>query len=179
MDEQSQSNLRFRGTLTGNEETQRVKRLLAEELLRPEKDEPESKVIFYFDSALWLIASAAVLFYSDFFRRAFTDPAVKLYWFYFGLLLLSVHAGIGIYLIAYIGSDKWDTEIRWSIPIATVAALMSFVCFTVGLWPVWSILTPVLLFTLVMGVITIVGLLPGRQRRKLKHVVDKKQEGRL
>ncbi|XP_065827855.1 transmembrane protein 128-like [Oscarella lobularis] len=157
------SNLRYRGSGFGNEETQKVKRLLAEELSR-EDDEIESKPLRYLDSALWLVGSGMALYYTDFFRRIFTDPTVKFYWFYSGLVLLSIHIGIGLYLILFIGSEKWDTETRFSIPVATVAALVSFFCFVVGLWPLWGLLTPLLLFTFVMGVVTIVSLLPGRER---------------
>lgn len=117
-------------------------------------------------NVLWLITSIAVFYYTDFYIACRYDQRVNRVWFNVGAILVLVNLCIGAFLIVYItyikkvSSDDWETHYPAAIPIATGSFIMGAVCVTVGLWPLWNILTPVILFILFMGMIVTLAMLP-------------------
>lgn len=54
----------------------------------------------------------------------------------------------------------WSTYVPWAIPTASAAGVLSYLCFTVGLWPSYGLLTPALVLLLYMGVIMSAHFIP-------------------
>ncbi|KAL3865145.1 hypothetical protein ACJMK2_006766 [Sinanodonta woodiana] len=115
---------------------------------------------------LWLIASMATFYYSDFYLAVTYDPRVNRLWFNIGMLLVGVNICIAVFLIIWlsyikkIDSDQWEKRYPAAIPIATASFVLGAFVLTVALWPVWGILTPVILFVLFMGFIVLIAMLP-------------------
>ncbi|KAK3581611.1 hypothetical protein CHS0354_003150 [Potamilus streckersoni] len=115
---------------------------------------------------LWLLASMATFYYSDFYLAVTYDPRVNRLLFKIGMLLMGVNISIAVFLIIWlsyvkkIDSDKWEKSYPAAIPIATASFVLGAVVLTVALWPVWGILTPVILFILFMGFIVFIAMLP-------------------
>lgn len=121
---------------------------------------------FTVTNILWLLAAAATIYYLEFVTTALSDPRVYRVWFYTGVVLIGVNLTIALFLIFYLSfikkvdSDDWDKRYPAAIPVATGSFCLGAFCVTIGLWPVWNILTPVFLFTLFMGFIVMVTMVP-------------------
>lgn len=115
---------------------------------------------------LWFIGSIALFYYTDFYVAVRYDPRVNRLWFNIGAILILINIGIAGFLIVYLSwikkmsSDDWEKTCPAAIPIATGAFIMGGVCVTVGLWPVWNIFTPFMLFTFFMGFVVTVAMIP-------------------
>ncbi|KAM6136062.1 LOW QUALITY PROTEIN: transmembrane protein 128 [Phoenicopterus ruber ruber] len=111
-------------------------------------------------SAFWILASIAVTYYFDFFKTVKIIQADS-WWFVSGSLLaacLSVVYCI-LYLEWYCGIEDYDAQHPALIPITTATFLAAAICSNIALWPVWSFMTPVVLFIQFMGVVMLVSLL--------------------
>lgn len=135
------------------------------------KPDSESRIIANLETLFWIGLAASVIYYTDFFRVVFTDPAVNIYWFRGGLLLIGINATIGIYLVFGVGYWKqvhvseWEKHVPWAIPVASGAAILSAISLTVGLWPVWGLLTPVLVFVILVSAVFFLSALPFKAPR--------------
>ncbi|KAM6221776.1 transmembrane protein 128 [Rhynchocyon petersi] len=113
-------------------------------------------------SGFWILASIAVTYYVDFFKTVKENIHTSS-WFLFGGALLLVSLSIAFYCIVflewYCGVEDYDTRHPALIPVTTASFIAAAICFNVALWPVWSLLTPVLLFTQFMGVVMLISLL--------------------
>ncbi|XP_070540934.1 transmembrane protein 128-like [Ptychodera flava] len=136
-----------------------------EEQLR-KVEESQKWTPYTLSNAMWMVASIAVFYYTDFAIAVRVDPRINRLWFNVGVVLVAVNIAIGFYFVVIcswirkIHTDDWEKHMPAAIPIATVAFIGGAVCLNVGLWPVWSILTPFILFTLFMGVVVLISLLP-------------------
>lgn len=115
---------------------------------------------------MWLMVAIAVFYYTDFYFVVRYDIRVNRFWFNLGALLVLVTVSIAAFLIVWLSfikkvhSDDWERLYPSAIPLATASSIMSGIFLTVGLWPLWNIFTPVILFVLFMGFIVTVAMLP-------------------
>uniref|UniRef100_A0A8C3KXE9 Transmembrane protein 128 n=1 Tax=Chrysolophus pictus TaxID=9089 RepID=A0A8C3KXE9_CHRPC len=114
-------------------------------------------------SAFWILASIAVTYYFDFFKSIKETIQADSWWFASGSCLLAACLSVAFYCIIYLewyrGIEDYDVQYPVLIPITTVTFIAAAVCFNVALWPVWSFITPVVLFIQFMGVVMLVSLL--------------------
>ncbi|KAK6185792.1 hypothetical protein SNE40_007945 [Patella caerulea] len=120
---------------------------------------------FSIQNILWLIASIAVFHYSDFYMVLRFNPNINRLWFNIGAILIAINVCVAIFLIGWltyikkVNSDQWEKQYPAAIPIATGCFVCGAICVNVGLWPVWGPLTPVILFTILMGIVVIIVML--------------------
>ncbi|XP_006815234.2 transmembrane protein 128-like [Saccoglossus kowalevskii] len=137
-----------------------------EEILQKASKKKEPQSPYNLSSFFWLVASAAVFYYTDFAIAIQVDPRINRYWFNIGVVLIGVNVFIGIYFVVVcswirkISSDDWEKHFPFAIPFATACFALGSLCLNVGLWPLWKLLTPVILFILFMGFVVFVSLLP-------------------
>lgn len=114
-------------------------------------------------SAFWILASIAVTYYFDFFKSIKETIQADSWWFASGSCLLAACLSVAFYCIIYLewyrGIEDYDVQYPVLIPITTVTFIAAAVCFNVALWPIWSFITPVVLFIQFMGVVMLVSLL--------------------
>ena len=73
-----------------------------------------------------------------------------------GVLFLSVVIYLAIYLPWYKkinDSQMWDIHCPHAIPCATICGSISIISFAIAIWPIWGLLSPLIVFVLVMGFI--------------------------
>ncbi|KFW70501.1 Transmembrane protein 128, partial [Pygoscelis adeliae] len=115
-------------------------------------------------SAFWILASIAVTYYFDFFKTVKEAvQADSCWWFVSGSCLLTASSSVAVYCILYLewycGIEDYDARYPALISITTATFIAAAICFNNALWPVWSFMTPLLLFTQFMGVVMLVSLL--------------------
>ncbi|XP_027751963.1 transmembrane protein 128 isoform X3 [Empidonax traillii] len=114
-------------------------------------------------SAFWILASIAVTYYFDFLKTVKETMQADSWWLASGTCLLAVCLSVAFYCILYLewycGIMDYDAQYPALIPITTATFIAAAICFNVALWPVWSFLTPLLLFIQFMGVVMLVSLL--------------------
>lgn len=113
----------------------------------------------------WMIAAMIVFNYTDFVNVIVNDSRVKYNLLQVGAGMIGINLSVGCYLVVYLsyfrGLRNWEAHIHPAVlPVATLFAVIGGVICTVALWPVWKFLTVPILFTLFMGIIMLVTLLP-------------------
>ncbi|KAL6475882.1 hypothetical protein MHYP_G00143810 [Metynnis hypsauchen] len=114
-------------------------------------------------SVFWILASVGLTYYVDFFNVILENGDIKSWWFNVGLVLLAASLSLAAFCIVYLewfrGIKHYDQEYPAIPPITTAAFIAASCSFNIALWPVWSFLTPVILFTQFMGVVMLISLL--------------------
>jgi len=115
-------------------------------------------------SVFWMVASFAVFYYTDFYLALRFNNRIHRPWMYIGIGLVSTTVAIATYLIVYyhyyMKIREYEKHEPYAVPLATVTFISGMIVLCYALWPVWSILTPIILFTLFMGVVFISTILP-------------------
>lgn len=114
-------------------------------------------------SVFWLVASVAVTIYTDFFNILLHNDIINRWWLNVGVTLLALCLTLALFCILYLdwfrGVSHYEQEYP-ALPAVTTAAFIAASCsLNMALWPLWSILTPLVLFTQFMGVVMLVSLL--------------------
>uniref|UniRef100_A0A8D0GRK0 Transmembrane protein 128 n=2 Tax=Sphenodon punctatus TaxID=8508 RepID=A0A8D0GRK0_SPHPU len=114
-------------------------------------------------STFWILSSIAVTYYFEFFKAVKETFQADSWWFVLGSCLLLASLSVAFYCIIYLewycGIEDYDAQNPALIPITTAMFIAAALCFNVALWPLWSFLTPMVLFTQFMGVVMLVSLL--------------------
>ena len=82
-----------------------------------------------------------------------------------GALLVGVSTAIAIYLVVWLRCVHrvdlaWEVVAPSAIPVATVSGLAAIVCFLIGMWPAYSLLTPLLLGIMTLGALMLAHFIP-------------------
>ncbi|KAK1901671.1 Transmembrane protein 128 [Dissostichus eleginoides] len=114
-------------------------------------------------SVFWIVASVAVTYYVDFLNTIIENDDIKSWWFNAGLVLLGTCLSLAMFCIVYLewykGINHYE-QVYPAIPPVTTAAFIAASCsLNIALWPVWSFLTPLILFTQFMGVVMFISML--------------------
>ncbi|XP_055564427.1 transmembrane protein 128 [Falco cherrug] len=117
----------------------------------------------YIHSAFWILASIAVTYYFDFFKTITETFQANSWWLASGGCLLAACLSVAFYCILYLewycGIEDYDAQYPALINITIATFIAAAVCFNIALWPVWSFMTPLLLFIQFMGFVMLVSLL--------------------
>lgn len=114
----------------------------------------------------WLLLTGLVLYFTEFLSVILYDIRINRAWFNIGVVLVSVHITIGTYLVVFLSwvkkvpSDEWEQKHPLAVPVATFAFVTGGFCCMIGLWPVWGILTPFILFCLTLGGVVAIAMIP-------------------
>ncbi|XP_061848910.1 transmembrane protein 128 isoform X2 [Colius striatus] len=126
-----------------------------------EKKKPLTRLNIH--SAFWILSSIAVTYYFDFYKAVKETLQADSWWLASGSFLLAACLSLALYCILYLewycGIKDYDAQYPALIPITTAAFIAAAICFNVAFWPIWSFITPVLLFVQFMGVVMLVSLL--------------------
>ncbi|KPP61051.1 transmembrane protein 128-like [Scleropages formosus] len=114
-------------------------------------------------SVFWIMASVGLTYYTDFFPVLLRDANIKSWWFNIGVALLGVSLALALFSIVYLewfrGIRQYDVQYPAIAPVTTAAFIAASCSFNIALWPVWSVFTPVILFTQFMGMVMFISLL--------------------
>ncbi|XP_076465592.1 transmembrane protein 128-like [Babylonia areolata] len=153
---------RYLDALELEEETERNKRLDQEKHERLYKR--QRFAAFTVQNVLWMVASMAVFHFSEFHNVVRFDPRINRMWFNVGVGLIGVTLAIAVFMIVWLSlvkkvhSDDWEKRHPAAIPVATASFIIGSLCLLKGLWPVWGLLTPLILVTLFMGVVVLIAM---------------------
>ncbi|XP_042626427.1 transmembrane protein 128 [Cyprinus carpio] len=117
-------------------------------------------------SVFWILASLALTYYLDFFSVLLNHSDIHRWCVRVCVcvfLMLVVFVCFAFFCMLYLewfrGIKQYDQEYP-AVPALTTAAFIAASCsLNIALWPVWSFLTPVILFTQFMGVVMLISLL--------------------
>ncbi|KAL0977802.1 hypothetical protein UPYG_G00161370 [Umbra pygmaea] len=134
----------------------------SDEKTQKEKDvKPLSRINRH--SIFWIVLSAGLTYYFDFFREIMENGDIKSWWFNIGVILLLICLSLAGFCIVYLewfkGIQHYDQEFPAIAPVTTAAFIAASCSFNIALWPVWSFVTPVILFTQFMGVVMLISML--------------------
>ncbi|RKP12690.1 hypothetical protein BJ684DRAFT_11133, partial [Piptocephalis cylindrospora] len=83
-------------------------------------------------------------------------------WFIFGVLIALVPVAIFLRLqyrqrvLGHrINYSRWEQELPKEITTATLTGIVSGLCFVMAFWPMWGFLTPLILFAIFIGFLSV------------------------
>ncbi|KAK6941634.1 Transmembrane protein 128 [Dillenia turbinata] len=116
------------------------------------------------ENVLWIASALFIVYFGDrhsnFICLLWHDHRIKRMPLYLGMLCVGLNVVVMLYTSPLVwnsrkSSEKWELSSPSSLPIVTVLGIISFSLFCFALWPIWSILTLPLLFTLFMACMVI------------------------
>jgi len=118
------------------------------------------------NALFWIAASCYTIWFTNFFRVIWEHPGVRRPYLNLGFTFLGFNIALLIYLTIYLETYKkikipWDTYEPRAIPALIIAAVLSFVLFTIALWPVWGIFIVLIQMIFFMGFLNSGHFLPG------------------
>ena len=125
-----------------------------------------NKIIISIENLLWLSASGLTLYYTDIINALKVDSRINNTAFTWSIVSTCIPLLIFSYLIVWcswikgIHSDSWEVYSPYSIPVATLSGVVSSICWIVTLYGVYGYKTPLILFILFMGFVTLIALMP-------------------
>ncbi|XP_071483388.1 transmembrane protein 128-like [Diadema antillarum] len=135
-----------------------------EDLEEKEKEEAGPTSPYNFQTFFWILGTFTIFYFTDFIPSMLYDPQVKRTWLFVGFGFLAINVSIAIYLIVFCSwmrkINDWERHVPTAIPIATCSFVCGSLCLNIALWPVYGFLTPLMLFTIFMGFVVVVSLLP-------------------
>ncbi|XP_066916858.1 transmembrane protein 128-like [Clytia hemisphaerica] len=148
----SESFLRFRER-TFNQDTDDQLKKEGQKIL--DKHVPKKSGPINSHSVFWMVVSIFTFYYTDFYLALRYDPRIERTYLNIGLGFLSLSTLIAVTLIGYyhyyMGIKDYEKHQPFAIPISVVSFLVGMTLLSIALWPVWSFLTPIILFVLFMG----------------------------
>ncbi|KAG9390159.1 hypothetical protein J8273_8199 [Carpediemonas membranifera] len=109
------------------------------------------------ESAIWVFAAVALLFFTRPIPRMYTDPAVPKLYAYIATAAAAVVLGITLYYSVFLNIVKRDSNYlkrsEFLFTVAAGAVIVAFFAFLRCLWPLYGWLTPVLIFICFMAVL--------------------------
>jgi len=117
------------------------------------------------EAILWVSATVWMIRYTDMYHVVFESDEVDRLWLNFGLIAFFCNLCIFVYLALWLPwkhniHDNWEKHRPRIIPTAALIALFSFLCFVIALWPHFHVMSPVVLFVLLMGTIMSLHFMP-------------------
>ena len=110
------------------------------------------------NAAFWVLLAGAVIYYVDFIEVALHDESVKRGPLNAAVVCLTVILVLLLYLCVYLphfekitDHKMWDVHCPNVIPTMTFLGVLCLILMNVAFWPVWGLLTPLLVFLLMMG----------------------------
>jgi hypothetical protein len=115
----------------------------------------------------WVCAAIGIVYYTDFIKIILTDERVRRTPLNFAVVAMVIVMSVLLYLCVYLPvvlkiSDyrMWEIHCPNMIPILTAAGAVCIVSLIVAMWPVWGMLSPVLVFFLMMGFMFLAHFMP-------------------
>ncbi|XP_033016617.1 transmembrane protein 128 [Lacerta agilis] len=164
-EEERDPRLRLRRHLAGQQEQEQQPQPGPGEAVETTTIEKKEKPLprLNIHSAFWILASIATTYYIEFFKIVKEIIQQESWWFILGICLLIISLSVAFYCIIYLewyhGIEDYDAIYPALVPITTASFIAAAVCFNISLWPIWSFLTPVVLFVQFMGIVMLVSLL--------------------
>lgn len=135
-----------------------------EEIRKRQEEGTPPQSPFNLHTLFWILATIGICYFTDFLPSIQHNQDVKRAWLYAGLGFIGINVIIGFYLVVICSFirkiNDWEEHAPTAIPIATAFFMMGALCVNVALWPVYGLLTPVFLFTLFMGFIVSIAMIP-------------------
>eukprot|EP00475_Leptophrys_vorax_P032129 TRINITY_DN4928_c0_g1_i1.p1 TRINITY_DN4928_c0_g1~~TRINITY_DN4928_c0_g1_i1.p1 ORF type:complete len:207 (-),score=8.12 TRINITY_DN4928_c0_g1_i1:17-637(-) len=132
--------------------------------MKPKPPRKRSRV----ESALWLLATVAILVYGDgkrhFLEAVLRDPRVHKQPFFVACLCVLVNTCVVAYLafvrFVWRNLKHFDEAAPGANATVTLLSIMAFILFSTALWPVWGLPILPMLWSFFMSLVVVFSLVP-------------------
>jgi len=122
----------------------------------------------YVHSLIWCVLAVVVFYYSKFWLVITTSENINRIFFNIGAFELFIFSFVILYLVLYIPFIDGELVHDYNLYCPRVMYLSvfllftSWICFNIALWPVWRLMTPVILTIFYVASILFPSFLPRR-----------------
>lgn len=116
---------------------------------------------------IWVSLAVATVYYTDFIKVILTDKRINRMPLNLSIVSMVIVVAILVYLCVYLPIFEkirdyrmWDIHCPNMIPMLTGAGASCIVSLVVAMWPVWGLLSPLLVFFLMMGFMFLAHFIP-------------------
>jgi len=136
-----------------------------EKIMKKYLERRKNKFADKLEAVFWMIASIATVYYSDILDVVLESVEVARFYFNLSLVCMLVLVGLGTYFVVYLDMIKkidstWEEYAPNLLYGSSLLMVVSATLMLIGLWPVYKLLTPVIMFVLFMGFVHFFALLP-------------------
>lgn len=145
-------------------------------LLREEKEEKAARTEFWkkvgikLHSGFWVLMTCLVWIYSRFWQTVTTDPRIDRVALGIGLACLGICVAVVVYLAFIVPYQDRNSAVKRSLQLerhfathvltAALSALTMMITFTVALWPVYHLISFLIVGTTSLGALFSFNLVP-------------------
>ena len=114
---------------------------------------------------VWVVLSISIVWYTNLLNVAYSDERVNRYSLNFAIVCFVANMGIVLYLTLYLPlvlkvTAPWEIYCPHLIPISTALGLLVVFLLVVAFYPIYGMLTPLLMGILLMGFLFSTHFLP-------------------
>ena len=154
-----QGNVRYRRVATSEDHArtaQENKKLRAE---------AADRIATKIQAMFWVGIAGLVAYHTDLPKTMVSGPDVARLWFNLAAVAFGINTMLAFYLIVWLPhvqkiTLEWNVYCPRVIPTMTVTALTCGFCLIKALWPVWGLLTPLILGLVFMGLLMSLHFIP-------------------
>jgi hypothetical protein len=116
-------------------------------------------------AAFWVALAVVAVYFTRLWEVVVLDERVSRGWFNAGVVFLALQVGLVLYLTVWVRyvrriTLEWEAYCPRVLQASVWTGLVAFLLFSVGLWPVFGLLTVPLLLLLVMGLVMSTHFMP-------------------
>jgi len=136
-----------------------------EEEAKKQRAERIEKLNSKLHALFWVLCACGILYATDLPRVAFTDERVNRLSLNLAVVCFTANFGIVLYLTLYLPliakvTAPWEVYCPNMIPTATGLGFACVVLLMVAFWPVYGLITPLLIAILLMGFLFVAHFVP-------------------
>jgi hypothetical protein len=125
----------------------------AAEASRRARRELAERISTKLHALFWLAAAAAVATWGGLWAALTSDARAERWLLYLAAAAGSAAVSIGVYLVLWVGSSglAWEVAAPWAVPSATAAGITALLCTIAGVWPIYGLLSPLVVGVAFLG----------------------------
>ena len=104
---------------------------------------------------VWLGAAAAILTWGGLWHAVTDDNRATQWLLYFAAAVGTAAVGIAVWLVLWVGRRgvAWEVAAPWGVPAATGAGILALLATIAGVWPIYSLLSPLVVGAVFIGLL--------------------------
>ena len=127
-----------------------------EEANKKKRGERIDRITAKLHALVWVVLSISIILYTNLLNVAYSDERVNRYSLNFAVVCFVANMGIVLYLTLYLPlvlkvTAPWEIYCPHLIPISTVLGLLVVFLLVVAFYPIYGMLTPLIIGILLMG----------------------------
>lgn len=131
---------------------------LGDEELKKQKSERVERITAKIHALVWVAVSVIIVYYTDLVNVILYSDEINRTMLYISVSLITANTIIVFYLTLWLPlvekvTVAWEVHCPSMIPISTALGVLSVLGLIITFWPLWGLLSPLIILVLVFGLL--------------------------